>query len=377
MLPYDFSLNTMPQKLRVGILCGGKSAEHEISLLSAKSITQALSKQKYDPVILGIDTQGKWYRIDTKDLLALPNDAKKITLPETKKEIVIIPGNEKKSISSPSGDLMCDNIDIIFPILHGTNGEDGSMQGLLQLLDIPFVGPNTLGSAVGMDKDICKRLLRDSKIPVSKWQTLRIDENIPYRELENYLGYPVFVKPANAGSSVGVRKAKNRAELAESISHAFLFDHKILIEECIIGKEIECGVLGNIGNMKASTLGEVIPTHEFYSYEAKYIDENGAGTEIPANISSQATETIQKMAIKVCQTLECEGMSRVDFFLTKDEQIYINEINTLPGFTKISMYPKLWEHAGLSYPDLIDTLLLLAIERHKKKKSLSTKMNNS
>ena len=356
----------MVSKIRVGILFGGQSAEHEISLISAKSVINALPS-KYEPVLIGIDKTGKWLHVKT--LSECSSDPKEICIPSENTGIVIDIGKKKNGIMTNTEKNICHDIDVLFPVLHGTNGEDGTMQGLLELMEIPFVGPSTLGSAVGMDKDICKRLLRDAGIAVSDWHTLRSTEEINYESLEKELKYPMFVKPANAGSSVGVSKAKERNGLKEAIKHAFAFDNKILIEQCIEGREIECAVLGNFENMKASLAGEVIPHHEFYSYEAKYLDENGAGLEIPANISEETLKKIQEIAVKTCKVLECEGMARVDFFLTKEGKCIINEINTIPGFTNISMYPKLWEASGIPYSELLDKLIQLGTERYERKRN--------
>lgn len=364
----------MEQKRNVGILFGGKSAEHQVSITSAKSVLEALPKEKYNPVLIGIDPSGKWHYIQAEKLLHDISSIDRIALPESSENLVADLGSPAAPFSTVSGNTPPEKIDVVFPVLHGTNGEDGTMQGFLELMDIPFVGPATLGSAVGMDKDICKRLLRDAKIPVSKWKTLHKGEKVDFGELEKTLGFPMFVKPANAGSSVGVSKAKDAQEFQKAVTDAFDYDEKILIEEYIEGREIECAVLGNMGRMRASVAGEVIPRHEFYSYEAKYLDENGAGLVIPADIPNETLQTIQDMAVKTCQTLECEGMSRVDFFLQTNGDLMINEINTIPGFTKISMYPKLWEATALSCPDLIDTLLQLAIERHERKKAYRQKL---
>ncbi len=264
-------------------------------------------------------------------------------------------------------------IDVVFPVLHGTFGEDGTVQGLLKLANVPFVGAGVLGSSVGMDKDVMKRLLRDAGIPIGKFLTFdRVSiETANFAEIEKQLGLPVFVKPANLGSSVGIHKAHTQAELEEAVKDACNYDTKILIEEFIDGREIECSVLGNEDPI-ASVPGEIIPQHEFYSYEAKYIDEQGALLEIPAKLPKDLVQQIQQLAIQAFQVLCCEGMARVDIFLTKDNKVLLNEINTIPGFTKISMYPKLWEVSGIPYSDLIDKLIQLAIERFEREQKLKT-----
>ena len=358
-------------KLRIGIIFGGKSAEHEVSLQSAKNVVAALDQNKYEPVLIGIDKAGVWHLQDNAAFLLNAEDPKLVTLNASGKDLALVPGQDNQLIGAKEQGLS-GQIDVVFPVLHGTYGEDGTMQGLLKLLDIPFVGPSVLGSAVGMDKDVSKRLLRDAGIPVSKFLTFKNSEPISFEIVEKELGLPVFVKPANLGSSVGISKAKDKEGFEAAIKLAFEFDNKIIIEEYIKGREIECAVLGN-DSPKASIPGEVIPRgHEFYSYEAKYIDENGAELKIPAELSDKEIVTAQALAIKTFKTLELSGLSRVDFFLDEQGKFFVNEVNTIPGFTKISMYPKLWEATGLPYTGLIDTLIQLAIERHNKEKQLKT-----
>jgi D-alanine-D-alanine ligase len=262
---------------------------------------------------------------------------------------------------------------VVFPVLHGPFGEDGTVQGLLKLANIAFVGAGVLGSAIGMDKDVMKRLLRDAGIPVVRFMVAnRYSSNgIDFDDVRDQLGLPLFVKPANLGSSVGIHKVNDRDEFERAVRDALNYDNKILIEECIKGREIECSVLGN-DNPIASVPGEILPRHEFYSYEAKYLDENGAVLEIPAKLPAETSERIRQLATKTFTVLCCEGMARVDFFLRNDEEIIVNEINTIPGFTRISMYPKLWEATGISYSDLIDRLIQLAIERFAGEKRLKT-----
>lgn len=263
------------------------------------------------------------------------------------------------------------SIDVVFPILHGPFGEDGTIQGLLKLANVPFVGASVLGSAVGMDKDVMKRLLREAEIPIGKFLTFK-EKDIPtYEEAVKNLGLPLFVKPANMGSSVGVSKVREKKDFDKAVWEAFKYDRKILIEEGIKGREIECSVLGN-DNPIASIPGEVIPNHDFYSYEAKYIDKDGATLEIPAKLSNEIIKKIQILTVKTFKTLSCEGLGRIDFFLKENGDILVNEINTIPGFTSISMYPKLWEASGISYTELIDRLIQLALERFKKEKKLKT-----
>jgi len=358
-------------KKRVGILFGGKSAEHEISLLSAKNVYEAIDRTQFEPVLVGIDKSGRWFLNDASHFLLNADDPSAISL-NTEGSLVALQPEKHGLISAESKGNASVDLDAVFPILHGPFGEDGTIQGFLKLGDIPFVGPGVLGSAVGMDKDAMKRLLRDAQIPIGKFITLKSHEKIPpFAEVETALGNPVFIKPVNMGSSVGISKVRNEGEYALAVKDAFLYDRKIIIEEFINGREIECAVLGNEEPV-ASVPGEIIPTHEFYSYDAKYLDENGAALQIPAKLNEETKKRIQELAVKVFQTLCCEGLSRVDFFLKKNGEIIVNEINTMPGFTKVSMYPKLWEASGITYTELITRLIELAINRFEKERRLKT-----
>lgn len=359
----------MQQKIRVGILFGGKSAEHEISLLSAKSVIEALNKDKYEPVLIGIDKNGEWHLCDSVQFLMHDDNPKLVHLKDTKESTTLVLKEKGGHLMSLASGKRQNPIDVIFPVLHGTYGEDGTVQGLLKLANIPFVGSGVLGSAVGMDKDVMKRLLRDADIPIAKFMIAK--HKVDFDTAFQKLGLPFFVKPANLGSSVGISKVKRESDFAKALAHAFEYDSKVLLEEYIPGKEIECSVLGNEEPI-ASLPGEVIPLHEFYSYEAKYLDEKGAEFKIPADLDCETVSRIQALAIKTYQTLCCEGMARVDFFLRDDGQLYVNELNTIPGFTKISMYPKMWEASGLAYTDLLDSLIQLAIDRFEKEKRLKT-----
>lgn len=318
----------MKKKLKIAVLFGGKSAEHEVSLASAKNIIDALDKTKYEISKIKIPKDGKF------------------------------------NFSN------LNRYDAIFPVLHGPFGEDGSMQGLLKLSGVPFVGAGVLGSAVGMDKDVMKRLLRDAGIPIGKFITLKKEDSINFTKIKKELGLPLFVKPANMGSSVGVSKVKNQTEFKKAMALAFTYDHKIIVEEFIDAREIECAILGNAHPL-ASVVGEITANQEFYSYNAKYVDD-GYTIEIPAKINKTTSTDIQKLAIKVFQVLECEGLARVDFFLKKNGRIFVNEINTIPGFTNISMYPKLWEASGLTQTKLLDRLIDLAIDRFYKENQLKS-----
>jgi D-alanine-D-alanine ligase len=359
------------KKINIGILFGGKSAEHEVSLQSAKNVFDAIDKEKYNPTLIGIDKSGKWLLNNESKFLLNADDPKLIKLNQSSDSVALVPqsAGEISNFTNSSQGL---KIDVIFPILHGPFGEDGTVQGLLKLANLPFVGASVLGSVVGMDKDVMKRLLRDAGIPIGKFIVLKSSESIPdFQKIKDELELPFFVKPANMGSSVGVNKIHDESEYKNGLSKAFDFDTKIILEEFIEGREIECSVLGNDKPI-ASIPGEVVSNHEFYSYDAKYIDEHGATLEIPAKISDQITKQIQELAIKTFQVLSCEGLGRVDFFLKENGEIIVNEINTIPGFTKISMYPKLWEASGISYTDLIDRLIQLAIERFNKEQKLKT-----
>ena len=375
------------KRIRAGIIFGGKSTEHEVSLQSAKNVVAALDKEKYEPVLIGIDKEGKWHRSTGASYLLNSESPKLIALNKrVAQEVALVTGEQKELIVLENSEKQ--PLDVVFPALHGPLGEDGAVQGLLKLLGIPFVGPSVLGSAIGMDKDVQKRLLRDAGISIARFLVLRSEqglnspfskgsarrlrrEGFSFLEVVKALGLPLFVKPANAGSSVGVHKVKKESEFKSAIADAFRYDNKILLEEGIEGREIECAVLGNESPI-ASVLGEVKPNHEFYSYEAKYIDAHGAVCEIPAKLSKDITKKVQETAVAAFKVLECEGMARVDSFLTKDGRVLVNEINTIPGFTKISMYPKLWEASGIPYPKLIDTLIQLAFARAKREKKIST-----
>jgi len=362
----------MNSKTVVGIFFGGKSAEHEISLLSAKNIYEAIDRTKFEPVLVGIDKNGRWVLNEAERFLLNSDDPSLITLDTSGKKVALQTENRGLLAAGKADNFTPVHIDVVFPILHGPFGEDGTIQGFFKLADIPFVGSGVLGSAVGMDKDAMKRLLRDAGLPVGKFITLKSHEKAPsFAEVKNALGSPFFVKPANMGSSVGISKVSNDGEYAAALNDAFQYDLKIIIEEFIPGREIECAVLGNEEPF-ASIPGEIIPSHDFYSYSAKYLDENGAALEIPAKLDGDTAKRIQELAVKVFQVLCCEGLSRVDFFLKKNGEIIVNEINTMPGFTKISMYPKMLEASGISYSELITRLIELALARFEKECKLRT-----
>jgi D-alanine-D-alanine ligase len=364
---------TMGNKIRIGLVFGGKSAEHEISLQSAKNILDALDKGKYQAVLIGIDKEGKWLLGKPgADNSALAAGGPLPIPPAAENRMALMPG-DSQGLLEVSGARAFEEVDVIFPVLHGPYGEDGSVQGLLKLAGIPFVGPSILGSAVSMDKDFTKRLLRDAGIKVADFLVFHKHRknSVRFEEVSGILGLPFFVKPANLGSSVGISKVRTESELRAALEKAFAFDRKILIERAIKGREIECGILGN-ENPSASVLGEVLPKADFYSYEAKYIDENGAALELPARLSGEKSDEMRRLALRAFDILACEGMARVDFFLTEEGEILVNEVNTIPGFTRNSMYPKLWELSGVPYPRLIDRLVELALERHAREKELRT-----
>ncbi len=358
------------KKIKVGVLFGGKSAEHEVSLQSARNVINSLDKNKYEVIPIGITKEGKWLLNETSNYLLNSNNPKLIKLNESNKEVALYAQGQGALASVNSNAYIKGKIDVVFPVMHGPFGEDGSMQGLLKLAGVPFVGPGVLGSALGMDKDFTKKVLRDAGVPIGKFITIKTTDKINFSEAKKKLGLPLFIKPANMGSSVGVSKVYSEPEFKKAIKDAFLYDTKILIEEFIDGREIECAVLGNDAPM-ASIPGEIIANQEFYSYDAKYIDE-GSVAEIPAKIDKKTTKKIQELAIKTFQALNCEGLSRVDFFLKKNGEVLVNEINTIPGFTNISMYPKLWEASGIPVSKLLDRLIELAVERFEKEKTLKT-----
>ena len=338
--------------MNIGIIFGGKSAEHKISLESAKNVVFALDKDKFTPVLIGISQKGEWFLCDE-----IPKDK----VVGGRKKINLTPGAGKEFLSSGP------KIDVVFPVLHGPNGEDGTIQGLFRMMEIPFVGPGVLGSSAAMDKEVSKILLQNRGIKVADWISFQAEASVDL--IEDKFNYPVFVKPANLGSSVGVSKAENRKGLEKAIDEAFEYDKKILVEEFIDGRELECSVLGN-KNPKASRVGEV-KTEEFYSYEEKYADQSNAELVIPAKIDQYLERDLQKIAIKAFESNMCRGMARVDFLVTGKE-IYVNELNTIPGFTKISMYPKLWQETGLKYSKLLDRLIDLALKRDQEYKKLKT-----
>lgn len=365
----------MKKKIRVGVIFGGRSGEHEVSLVSATSVIEALDKDKYEVVPIGITKEGRWLSSSTTlQLLKEGKGSDRMT------ERVLLPDPTVKGLVEFRSDgltLTPDPLDVVFPVLHGPYGEDGTIQGLLELANIPYVGAGTLASALGMDKVIQKQLFEHAGLPVTESRHFTSKEYAEspsrwIREIEDALSYPCFVKPANLGSSVGITKAHNRAELKRGIFEAGQYDRKILVERSIENaREIECSVLGN-DEPRVSVPGEVIPSNEFYDYDAKYVDGKSQ-IVIPARIPEKVKERIQEFALKAFKAIDCSGMARVDFLVTRNRyKIYICEVNTIPGFTPISMYPKLWEASGIPYPKLLDILIELAIERHRERSRLRT-----
>ena len=358
--------------MKVAILFGGKSAEFDVSLKSATNVYNSIDREKFSPVLLGVDKSGKWFynqRYQTENINLTGNDyfagASNVYLFPSVTGINVIDKETNKILT---------DFEVTFPIIHGTFGEDGTLQGFLKAMNVAFVGPDILGSAIAMDKDVTKRLLKAAGIPVANSFTLfkHNPSEYTFGHIVSTLGLPVFVKPANAGSSVGVSKVTNEEEYKTALSTAFQFDTKILVEEAIIGKELECGILGN-EELRVSAVGEIVATVDFYSYDAKYISETGATLQVPATVDTGICEQIRALAITACKAISCEGMARVDFFLSGDNKLVLNEINTLPGFTAISMYSKVWEYSGIPEKELITQLIELAVERHNRNQQLSTK----
>lgn len=358
-------------KLRVGIIFGGRSAEHEVSLQSAKNIVDALDRSRFEPVLIGFDKQGHWHLNDPSNFLLNQENPALIALNQSNRELAVVPGKASQQLVETSSQELLGHVDVIFPIVHGILGEDGCLQGLLRMADLPFVGSDVLGSAVCMDKDISKRLLRDAGIAVTPFVTLNraTAARTGFTEVQGKLGLPLFVKPANQGSSVGVSKVSNETEYTAAVKLALGFDEKVLIESAVSGREIECAVLGNDQPI-ASGCGEIVVRSGFYSYDSKYIDDQAAEVVVPANISVEASERIRALAVEAFQVLGCSGLARVDVFLTDSGEVLINEINSLPGFTRISMYPKLWQATGMSYSELVSRLIDLALEKHHARQAL-------
>ena len=364
------------KKLRVAVLYGGRSGEHEVSLQSAASVINYLDRDRFEIVPVAIDKQGRWHLND----LSLIQGKKSLPVFKDAPRIVLPPDSTVNSaLVSLGGSGEAKTIDVVFPVIHGPLCEDGTIQGLLELADVPYVGCGVLASALAMDKEVAKRLARDAGLPIVSYASLRQEhwrkeKRQVAERLEKELRYPVFVKPANLGSSVGVQKVKAGGDLTAALENAFQYDVKILVEVAIDAREIELSVLENPDSGTdplVSVPGEIEPNHEFYSYEAKYLDENGAALTIPAKLETEQIRRVQEIGRKVFLAMECEGMARVDLLLDRtSEELFFNELNTIPGFTSISMYPKLWEASGINYTELLSRLVDLAMSRHKRKKAL-------
>lgn len=369
---------SMRSKIRVGLVFGGRSSEHEVSLASAQSVLRALDKDKYQVVLIGVTREGRWLMggnplkqlIEQTSVpwLRANNEAGSPNGDANSKEIV---ARSAAVISTES--VLNSSVDVVFPLIHGPYGEDGTIQGLFELADIAYVGAGVAASAVGMDKALMKSIFKSAALPICDYLVVmrREWDEMPeatIRRIEGDLGYPCFVKPANLGSSVGVNKARNWDELTQALSTAAQFDRKIMVEKAIKGREVECSVLGNDEPI-ASAVGEIVPGHEFYDYQAKYADESGTRLIIPADLASDQVQAVQDLAVRAFKSIDACGMARVDFFVEEQGgRVVLNEINTIPGFTNVSMYPKLWEASGLPYPRLIDRLIELALERQSDRK---------
>ncbi len=347
-------------KLKVALIFGGKSTEHQISVLSATSILEKIDKQKYDLRLVKIDIKGNWFLLPGLDITEASTHP-----------ITLIPGTNGANILNTSTGQVLDEIDVAFPVLHGVFGEDGTIQGLFKMVNVAFVGCGVFASSACMDKDYTKRILRDADIAIAPYVTLTRADQMTFEEVDRKLGAPLFIKPASLGSSVGVKKVNNKEEFDIALREGFEFDVKVIVEPNIEGREIECAVLGN-EHPKGSLPGEIVTQSEFYSFESKYVDKDDAAIQIPVDLPDDQIKLIRETAVRAYQALGCEGLARVDFFLTSDGAAMINEINTIPGFTNISMYPKMWEATGIGYTELLDHLIELGLERYQKEQGLKT-----
>ncbi len=368
------------KRVRVAVIMGGKSGEHEVSLASARSVMAAMDPIKYEIYPIGIDKDGQWItQGDPMAVLSAQADAatRLLAKDERRKDAVATVEGNRRDLVPGTRDSQFPQVDVVFPVLHGTFGEDGTVQGLLEMADLPYVGAGVLGSALGMDKVAMKSVLQAHQLPVVEWLLVmrkhwRAQPDREIARVEAQFSYPVFIKPANMGSSVGVSKAHDRAELARGLDLAARFDRKVLVERAVNAREIECAVLGNDDPI-ASIVGEVVPCNEFYDYDAKYVSADST-LHIPADLPEETAHRVRDLAVRAFVALDCAGMARADFFVCRDTgKVYINELNTIPGFTPISMYPKLWAASGIPYAALIDRLIELALERYADKHSSETR----
>ena len=356
----------MTRKLNVALLYGGRSVEHEISIRSAKNVFQHIDKEKFNVILIGIDKKGVWYLTDQVDQVI--DTTQEVALRLNAVSPMLINEKFKEQIA----------VDLAFPVLHGTDGEDGSIQGLFTAMDIPIVGSGVLGSSAAMDKIISKKLLSESNIPSAKYLDFTIEqkEGITYEQIERKLGVPFIIKSAALGSSVGVSKVSSEGDFLPALDESFKYDNRVIIEEFVEGRELECSVIGN-KKQKASMPGEIVlvKEYDFYTYTAKYIDKDAIEIKLPAELNADVIDKIRQLAIEAFNALRCEDFARVDLFLTKKGEILVNEINTIPGFTSASMFPMMWQQMGMSYTELISELINMCLERDKEMKSQETDYN--
>jgi len=350
------------RRQRVGVICGGPSAEHPISLISAVNIVQAIDRDRFEVNVIGVGRDGSWHHYSPEAFVSHSDDPMRIRLLRPDNRLLLNPGGGHAALIDSFSGQAIEPIDVAIPIIHGTSGEDGALQGVLRWLDIPFVGSDVTGSAVAMDKDIAKRLLAGAGLATAPYRALTRQEatRADFDALTAELGSPLFVKPANQGSSVGVSKVERATELKPALDNALAFDNKVLIETALAGREIECAVLGN-DEVRVSGCGEIVVADGFYSFATKYLDAEAAGVMVPADISASMCQSVREVAATAFKALGCAGLARVDVFVTGDDRVVVNEVNTLPGFTSISMYPKLFEHAGIEYSALVTHLIELGL----------------
>ncbi len=358
----------MISKKKVAILYGGRSVEHGVSVNSAKNIFEFIDKEQFEPLAIGISKNGQWFLTKSVDKDIEQGQALGLILDPDKQGFILLASSDRIKV------------DIIIPVLHGTDGEDGSIQGLIKSLNIPMVGTGVLGSAISMNKIVAKRLLKDAGIPVTKFVAFHFSDNkkIKFDTIQKQVGLPFIVKSASLGSSVGVTKVSKKSDFKKAIEEAFRYDHEVIIEEFIVGREIECAILGNTP-AEASNPGEIVISkeYEFYTFDAKYVDEKAVEIKVPAELSKDVVKKIREVSLQAFVALHCEDFSRVDLFLTKKGKVYVNEINTIPGFTNSSMYPMMWKERGISFTDLITKLISLAYERHNANKRLQHDFQSS